>query len=254
MGKTINSIREKKNDKYEKDDFGLNLSEDLRVLYNYLKQQGLKPELIQNIVAEIKQKPLDNIDDIFKVVKQILTNIIENPEPIKLNKKRKIVAFVGPTGVGKTTTIAKLAAKFALEHEKKVGLITSDTYRIAAVEQLKTYSDIVNISLQVLYNDNELEDIIENNYSKHELILLDTAGTSWNDKIQIGRLKKITNHDLIDEIHLLIGLNTKSKDLISIIENFSELKPDKLILSKFDETKIYGDIINIKNKYNLPVG
>jgi flagellar biosynthesis protein FlhF len=163
-----------------------------------------------------------------------------------------VIAFIGPTGVGKTTTIAKLAAKFAVEENVEVGLITADTYRIAAVQQLQTYSDIMNIPLEVVYNESELAKNVKANYDDYDLIFVDTAGSSWNDQMQMGRLKKFTELDLVDETHLLVSLNTKSEDLRNIIEYFSHLNPDKMILTKLDETTIYGDIINLNQDYELP--
>ena len=240
------------NNKYVSNDFSSNLSDDLAYTYNYLDQQNIATELNQKIITELKQESLEDLKEIYNTMRSKLVDIIDVSKPISINSQKKIVVFAGPTGVGKTTTIAKLAAKFALEKEKQVGLITSDTFRIAAVEQLKTYSDIVNIPLQVLYDDQQLTEIINNKYSDHELILIDTAGSSWNDRIQIGHLKTISNHDLVDEVHLLVSMNTKSEDLKSIINHFSEINPDKLLLTKLDETTTYGDIINLKNDYNLP--
>ncbi|PUU89694.1 MAG: flagellar biosynthesis protein FlhF [Halanaerobium sp.] len=151
----------------------------------------------------------------------------------------------------KNTTMAKIAAHFAVDKNKNVGLITADTYRIAAVEQLQTYSKIIDIPFAVCYSSSKLEEMIAGQFRNCDLVLIDTPGSSWKDQIQLGRLKDYVDHTLVDEVHLLLSLNTKSSDLRSIISEFSKLKPDRALLTKLDETSSYGDIINIKENYNL---
>ena len=257
---TLEEISDLKNmvndlhEKYDTGEFAAELPDNLQYVYQYLNQQGINEELNQEIIAGIREADIQEMEEIIKNVSQKIKKIMKEPQPIELNNNnnKNVVVFSGPTGVGKTTTIAKLAAKFSLEEDKKVGLITSDTYRIAAIQQLKTYSDIVNIPLKVLYDNQELAELIKNNFDEYDLVLVDTAGSSWNDKMQIGRLEKISNHDLIDEVHLLVSLNTKPEDIDSIIEHFSVIDPDKILLTKLDETSTYGEIINIKNEYDYP--
>jgi flagellar biosynthesis protein FlhF len=130
-------------------------------------------------------------------------------------------------------------------------LITADTYRIAAVEQLQTYSKIIDIPFAVCYSSSKLEEMIAGQFRNCDLILVDTPGSSWKDQDQLGRLKDFVDHSLVDEVHLLLSLNTKSSDLRSIVSQFSELEPDRALLTKLDETSSYGDIINIKENYDL---
>ncbi len=228
------------------------LPEHLTPVYNLLKKQGIAEELNQQIINEIKEQEIKNKKEIINYLQNKFKEIIGTNQPIKLNKKRKTVLFAGPTGIGKTTTIAKLAADFTLKKNKKVGLMTADTYRIAAVEQLQTYSDIVNIPLKILYNNREMKKIIKEDFKDFDLVLIDTAGSSWNDQIQLGRLKEICNQDFIDEKQLLISLNTKTDDLKEIINKFSIINPDRLLITKIDETTVFGDIINIKNNFDIP--
>ena len=226
-----------------------NLSPEIADIYNNLLEQGVKENIAQELIEDLKD---DNEEINIDQLKNNIKSAIGNPAPINRGQSLKIIAFIGPTGVGKTTTIAKLAAKFALQEELKVGMVTADTYRIAAVQQLETYSDIMNIPLEVVYSEKELKEVINGKFEDFDLIFLDTAGSSWTDKMQLGRLKNFTDKDLVTETHLLISLNTKTEDINKILDNFSTLEPDKIILTKVDEASKYGDIINLRNKYNLP--
>ncbi|MFW5856188.1 MAG: DEAD/DEAH box helicase family protein [Bacillota bacterium] len=233
-------------------DYLATLPEYLQSYYKFLKEQGIRTEINRKIMESIKNNNLREKEEIVSLLKEELKAIVGQCSPIEIGNEQKIVLFSGPTGVGKTTTIAKLAADFSLKQDKNVGLVTADTYRIAAVQQLKTYSDIVNLPLKILYDNQQLEEIINNDFANYDLILIDTAGSSWNDEMQLGRLKKISKQKLIDEVHLLLSLNTKSEDLISIINQFSCLDPDKLLLTKLDETVTYGDIINLCSEFEFP--
>ncbi|MGM0409722.1 MAG: DEAD/DEAH box helicase family protein [Bacillota bacterium] len=239
----------------KEEEFKEKLNEEVGELYDHLLLQGVEKEFCKNIINKIAQNTGED-ENLTKVklddLKRELLKIIGDGQGIKINKKNKVVAFIGPTGVGKTTTIAKLAAKFSLEKDIEVGMITADTYRIAAVQQLKTYSDIMNIPLKVVYNEDELKETMNSEFADRDLILLDTAGSSWSDKMQLGRLKSFTNKKLIDETHLLLSLNTKKEDIDKILNRFSNLDADKIILTKIDETTSYGDLINIRKNYDLP--
>jgi|SRR5690554_237391 len=250
----ISSLKELVNDlkkQWQADSFITGLSDELGLIYQHLNLQGVESEFRKNFIVELNNEYYDQ-ENILKIACKKMEEFLTPPSPVEGDSSPRVVAFIGPTGVGKTTTIAKLAAYYALDEAKKVSLITTDTYRIAAVQQLKTYSDIINIPLDIVYNHEELERVVKKRIKNQELIFIDTAGSSWNDKLQLGRLKKIINHKIIDEVQLIISMNTKSSDIREVIEQFSSFKPDKIVLSKLDETVSYGDIINIKKKYNLP--
>jgi flagellar biosynthesis protein FlhF len=221
-------------------------------LYNYLLDQGVDSRNVNLFLKEMDIKTSSAAKENFETrLKEFLKLYFADNEEIKLNSEQKIVSFIGPTGVGKTTTMAKIAAHFAVEKNKSVGLITADTYRIAAVEQLQTYSKIIDIPFAVCYSSSKLEEMIAGQFRNCDLILVDTPGSSWKDQDQLGRLKDFVDHSLVDEVHLLLSLNTKSSDLRSIVSQFSELEPDRALLTKLDETSSYGDIINIKENYDL---
>ncbi|MFW6381069.1 MAG: flagellar biosynthesis protein FlhF [Bacillota bacterium] len=238
------------NQQWEQGSFARNLPENLAFIYDYLIEQGMDQEFIRSFIRRLQSKTED-YREILHITREQLKHVIGKVEPIDPDSA-KVIAFTGPTGVGKTTTIAKIAARFALQENHRVGLVTADTYRIAAVQQLQTYSDIVNLPLEVVYDEQELQGVVRDKFQDFDLIFIDTAGSSWQDELQLGKLRQIANNSLIDEVHLLLSLNTKTGDLFSILENFSSVDPDRLILTKLDETTTYGDIINLSRYSQLP--
>jgi flagellar biosynthesis protein FlhF len=164
----------------------------------------------------------------------------------------KVVVLVGPTGVGKTTTIAKLAAQYALLQRRRVGLITIDTYRIAAVEQLRTYSQIIDVPIRVVYSSAELPGAVRE-LSDRELIFVDTAGRSQRNTMQIGELKACCERLKECEVHLVLGSTTKTRDLYDVVERFSVLPLHRIIWTKLDESTTFGNILNVAVKHPLSI-
>jgi flagellar biosynthesis protein FlhF len=227
--------------------------DDDNQLYNYLLEQGVDSRILNIFIKKINEDEQALAADAYSdKLKIFFKNYFKKGSQIKLDSEQKVISFIGPTGVGKTTTMAKVAAYFTLEKNKKVALMTADTYRIAAVEQLRTYSNIIDIPFAVCYQSTKLESMLNNQFSDCDLVLIDTPGSSWKNELQLEELREYTSHEFIDEVHLLLSLNTKSSDLYNIIDKFSPLEPDKIIFTKLDETTSYGDIINIKENYQLP--
>lgn len=229
-----------------------NIPEVLRPLQDYFKGQNVKEQYIHKVIKEMSKRQDLNESNLELKTKNYIEKLLGNPVPIKTDNSPKVITFLGPTGVGKTTTIAKIAAEFSIKKEKKVGLITSDTYRIAAVQQLRTYSDIINIPLKVVYDGDEFKKAVEEFKPEVDLILVDTPGRNWKNKWELGQLNEFAKKSIVDETHLMLSLNMDSRDLDFAVENFNRLDPDKIILTKLDETSTYGDIINLKEKYNKP--
>ena len=163
----------------------------------------------------------------------------------------KAVALIGPTGVGKTTTIAKLAAHFALVEKKRVALLTMDTYRIAAVEQLKIYSQILDIPVGVAYSQAEVAPVVAQ-YADYDLLLIDTAGRSQKNIMQVGELKFLLE-TVGCETHLVLSAQTKERDMIEAAQRFAAARVDSIIFSKLDETDSYGTLLNVADRTGIPL-
>jgi flagellar biosynthesis protein FlhF len=228
-----------------------NLSDELLDFHLLLVQQhvseDLAKEIIQRINNELRNDELNNKELIREVLKKTLANMIKRSDPIVVDKPGKKVAFIGPTGVGKTTTIAKLAANFALQQGKSVGLITIDTYRIAAVEQLRIYADIINIPLEVVLTSYEMKKSLEKLKDK-DLILIDTAGRSQNNKMQMSELKAFLEVINPDETHLVLSTITNYQNVMDTIDKFKFLDFDKLLFTKLDEAVNFGLILSVITK------
>ena len=174
-----------------------------------------------------------------------LTATVNFSEGITLNKHGvRIVALIGATGVGKTTTLAKIAARMVLEKNIRAALITADTYRISAVEQLKTYSDIIGLPLEIVYTPDELKVALHKHRDK-DLILLDTAGRSQHNDYQMQELEDFLAVAPYIEKHLVMSATTKYRDAADILNKFSVCKPTRVIFTKTDETSSVGLILNI---------
>lgn len=222
----------------------------LDLVYNQLVRNEVDEKYVSQIISEVANKftkdtPIDNI--LSNVYQKIILKLGQ-PKAIELNKdKTKFVFFIGPTGVGKTTTIAKIASDFMINKKIKVAMLTSDTYRIAAVEQLRTYANILGIPMKVIYTDAEITEAKED-FADYDLVLVDTAGRSHKNREQRDDLERLINIVPKEEreIYLVLSATTKYKDLIRITENYSDFTEYRLIFTKLDETITVGNIFNIK--------
>ncbi|UZQ86290.1 hypothetical protein ODU73_000710 [Thermoclostridium stercorarium] len=159
---------------------------------------------------------------------------------------------MGPTGVGKTTTLAKLAAEYTLNQRKKIAFISADTYRIAAVEQLKTYAEILNVPVSVIYTPSEIREAIAE-FQDKDLILVDTAGRSHNNVAQFAELKALVNNAEADEIYLLLSCGVSRSACREILKHYSFLKDFKLLFTKYDEVNVPGIILNARYATGKPL-
>lgn len=233
--------------------FGKSLTATLLAHYQKLKDagvdEGVAAKLIQIIDDKLEGEHRDNSKKVLAYVRALIQKSIDVRDP---NSGSKIQALVGPTGVGKTTTLAKLAANAVLQDHKNVVMITLDTFRIAAVEQLKTYAKIMEIPVQVALNLSELRQAIQF-YQDADMILIDTPGHSHKDRAGMETLQEFLKdqHDI--DVHLVLSATTKSSDLNEIVQKFLPLKPGYLIFSKLDETSAYGPLFNQIVKTKMPV-
>ncbi|SHJ91384.1 flagellar biosynthesis protein FlhF [Paramaledivibacter caminithermalis] len=195
----------------------------------------------------------ENDSSIRNALKIILKDYLGNPYIISNNsRKQNVIIFVGPTGVGKTTTLAKLAAKQTIMNKRSVAFITADTYRIAAVDQLKTYSEILDVPLTVIYEPNEVKDAIEK-YSDKDYIFIDTAGRNHRNKELLKEVTSILEYVESPEIFLLLSLTTSYKNIEDIIKSYQFLDDYSLIFTKADETSCFGNILNAKFITSKPI-
>jgi flagellar biosynthesis protein FlhF len=178
-----------------------------------------------------------------------IMNYFRKVSGIQLDQSHcKTVALIGPTGVGKTTTVAKLAADFSLKQGYKVALITADTYRIAAVEQLKTYADIIGLPLDIVYSPDELKAAIYRNQDKN-LILVDTAGRSPDNQVHLTELQALLAVDSAIETYLVLSTTTKYQDALEIVDKFSVCSSHKFLFTKADESTNVGTIFNLLYRF-----
>ncbi len=203
-----------------------------------LEGYDLNSEIIEEVISRISLDKRD-VDETEKV-KEALHKMID----IKKPSDERIIVLVGPTGVGKTTTIAKLAGRLSLIEKKKVGLITVDTYRIGAIEQLKTYADIMNIPFNVVFSIKDMEKSIEG-MNECDIILIDTTGRSSKNIMQISELGAFIRKTNSNNIHLVMSSTTKNSDIKTIVEGYKVLNYNNVIITKLDETSTYGSILNI---------
>lgn len=220
-------------------------------LYKKLTSKGVNEELSFDICDLImRQLPEGEADEekIRRLSKIALKNMLGAPYQIPNDKNRQsIFFFVGPTGVGKTTTIAKIATKLSFIDGRDLALVTADTFRIAAVEQLKVYGDILNLPVSVVYKPIELKDIL-NKYKNKEIILVDTAGKSHLDEGMQSYISSYLDCAPQAEKFLLISLTKSYRDIESIVKAYRFLGDYKLIFTKMDEASSPGNILNIKHK------
>lgn len=225
----------------------------LKLIYNKLIENEVDEKYANAIINDIESslKKESNLDSILASVYQKIILKLGEPEGIENNGRRKVVFFVGPTGVGKTTTIAKLASDVKLRQNSKVAMITADTYRIAAVEQLNTYASILDVPVSVIYSPGEIAEALED-LSDYEIIFIDTAGRSHKNEEQRKELLEMIENvrnsfeDAEVLVFLVLSVTTKYRDIISICDAYKDLKGYRLLFTKIDETNSLGNILNIK--------
>jgi len=229
----------------------------LQDLLKQLSTSGVNLTLANSIIEEIftslKGEELLEEDLIVNKLLNKIKNYLQITGPIKFNDKQQtIVLLAGPTGSGKTTTIAKLAALYKYTYSRKVALISADSYRIAAMEQLKSFAEIAKIPFVSVYNNSDMLDKI-NSLKKYELIMIDTAGLNTKNMKQMVNLKETIKVAKADEIHLVLSITTKYADLADSIKNFSMIPYHGIILTKMDETSATGDILNLVTDFQRPL-
>lgn len=227
----------------------------LEGLYQRLKDQEVHEEILEKLFQQLGDygKSLGANDQKETLLMNKFQQLIDAyMVPADPQTSSKVIFFVGPTGVGKTTTIAKLAAQFSLNEGKQVGLISADTYRIAAVEQLKTYSDILDIPIEVIYDGKEIHQALER-LADRDVILVDTAGRSHRNQSQMVELKGLLNQIPNKEIYLVMSCTSSSKDIHEVTQAYTFLEDYQFIFTKLDEAATYGTLLNAMVKTKKPI-
>jgi flagellar biosynthesis protein FlhF len=219
-----------------------------------LKKQGVEEEVVSEIVNGILLKHESIVDLSEDIIEQelltIITEMIEKKLPVSnmVHERTRMINVIGPTGVGKTTSIAKLATEQVLKQKRRVAMITTDVYRIAAVEQLKTYAGILNVPVEVVRTADELGTALKK-LEHYDLIYMDTTGRNYKEVEYRESINQFLNHPLESDNYLVLSMTTKFEDMEILLDEFLESPIQKLILTKFDETSSYGSILNIAFKY-----
>ncbi len=230
----------------------------IQLLYNTMIENEVNEKYANQIIDEIEKNSKSNspIDYVLSNVYQKMILKFEKPSIITpASKGPKVVFFVGPTGVGKTTTIAKIASRFCVNEKKRVALLTADTYRIAAAEQLRTYANILEVPFRVIYSVEEVEQMMQE-FIDYDYILVDTAGHSHNNESQRENMSQFI-HSLDGkaekEVFLVVSATTKYRDLVNIADTYLGITDYKLIFTKLDETTTLGNLLNLKLHTGAPL-
>lgn len=253
---TLKSLLNDRNDKRKISSDIIEENEFVKPYVKILKDNEFDIDERNFIIDEIKKTiSSEDLKDKYKIeksLKDLLKSKIITCGPIKKGMKKKIIMFIGPTGVGKTTTMAKLGAIYALREEYKVAFVTIDTYRIAATEQLKKYAGIMKIPIHVVNDPKAFKEVIDN--EKSEMILIDTSGRSHKNELKISEIKNYA--DMIEydfEKILCVSANTKKNDLREIFKAFGKINFNSVIITKVDESSYIGSVIDVADKFNKPI-
>ncbi len=223
-------------------------------LLNQDISEEIVDELIRDVQLDLTGRQLRDKTALGERLRQVIASRLPTAAtyPHHAAGPGYVIALVGPTGVGKTTTIAKLAADYKLRANKRVGLITLDTYRIAAVDQLKTYAEIIDVPLRTALTPGELHATIHD-MNDMDVVLIDTAGRSQNDNNRLQQIRDFLHASQADEVHLVVSATANQKCSLRIVEQFVPLGVNRLILTKLDEAGTFGVIVNVAIAAGVPL-
>lgn len=225
--------------------------------YRMLLDKGVTRELAAGLVAKASKcedpRILEDADVAIERFKMEIRRGIRVSGGIGLTAgETRVIALVGPTGVGKTTNLAKLAAQFAISEQAKVGLITADTYRVAATDQLKVYANIIGLEMKVAKEPRDMAAAMRH-FEGYDLVLIDTAGGSPFNQEQLENVRELLRAAQPDESMLLLSASTPLEDLRTIVGRFSYLQPGSILFTKLDETRRYGPLLCMAVEAGLPL-
>ncbi|KAB2337527.1 flagellar biosynthesis protein FlhF [Cytobacillus depressus] len=221
-----------------------------QLLMNHEIEEAIQSSLLTSLLEKWYVSGANaSIDEVHSWLIKAMKDHISTIPFGGISFKKKYINVVGPTGVGKTTTLAKIAAECVINHKKKLAFITTDTYRIAAIEQLKTYAKILNVPMEVCYTIDDFKKAAET-FRDYDLVLIDTAGRNFRNQQYVEDLKNVIDFDHDIETFLVLSLTSKQRDMEEIYKQFSIINIDKFIFTKADETSSYGAMYNLIIKFN----
>lgn len=231
----------------------------IQFIYEMLTLQGVLPVICEELLQEFENYENQDIDLVVEVVYNKIIDILEESKGLDLAINRnddnyvKTIVFIGTTGVGKTTTIAKLSSNMIMDKGRKVGFVTADTYRIAAVEQLKVYAEILGSQVEVVHNAKEAQGKIEKLKIVNNFVFFDTAGRTHKNKKNMNEMKELLNNINDPEIYLVISATSHFDDIKHIIGTYDKFATFYIIFTKIDETDTVGSILNVAYTTNKKI-
>lgn len=230
----------------------------IRLLYNTMLENEVSEKYANQVLEEVEKSrkpnmPMDYL--LANIYQKMILKFGKSEGIVPAKKGPKLIYFLGPTGVGKTTTIAKLASSFVVDEKKKVAILTADTYRIAAAEQLRTYAQILEVPFRVVYSTEEINEAVEA-FADYDYIFVDTAGHSHQNEELLQEMKKnleTVSKNAEYQVFLVLSATTKYRDLLKIAENYKQITNYQLIFTKLDETTTVGNLLNIKMHVDTPI-
>jgi len=230
------------------------LLSSIKEIADLLIQREVQKSLVNTIIDQLKKYSeiltTSNLDSY--VVSTMASMIPTSNFEIKKKNRTKVISLIGPTGVGKTTCIAKLAVISKILHNLDIGLISIDTYRLGAIDQLKIFSEVSNIDFLVAYDPKELQEHM-NKFKKKDIIFVDTAGRSQNNQASLSSMKKFLELIKADDTYLVLSSTSTTKTMIDVADKFSLFNYNGIVFTKLDEAVSYGNIMNVVTKFNIPI-
>lgn len=216
--------------------------------------EQLVHDLAEQVMDGMTAREMEDSSRVWRrtetVLLQLLDRYVRKPVPKKTGPQ--VICLVGPTGVGKTTTVAKLAAQSVLIAKKKVALVTFDTYRIAAVDQLKTYGEILGVPVEIAFSPAEIKQVLQR-LNGYDIIFVDTVGRSQQNVMQLSEIKAFTDAVQADEVYLVQSATTRYDIMVEVTKSYLQAKPTGLLFTKLDETRVFGPLFNLLLETGIPV-
>ncbi len=230
-----------------------NFSPEVRELFNKLLESDVERGLATELCVKTEDIIASREADPREVLRSLILDLLGSAKTVQCTKfKRRVVMLIGPTGVGKTTTLIKLAAKFLYEEKLNIGVINADVFRVAAKEHLKAYCDILNTEMITIYRQNEITDALEAFKSK-DIVFIDTAGKLSSNQQYQDEIKELVRLGNVDDIYLLVSASTSERVLKAIVENYSFLKVHNIIVTKIDESPTKGVLLYAAKESGRPL-